>query len=275
MKRFAVLLAVAIVAGCGSGVRSGAMPPSQLAGARGGRETAAARRQFVFTCHNATSYACLVYDEGGHLVRTKKKELVDPQGVAAGMTGFSTSPTRVPGTSSFTRQQAARFCARSMTAATYRSTLQFSGKPSRPRTCTTLPSLSPARTNPAAHSKTQTCFKAAVRVRSERQLLLEFHERATACAGGRICRLQGQTGGGAYRGRFAQRPRIRRPGESLVHQRFNAKPRRLSLRWHEPMRDCLRCIPGSRLYQLFARLPRPVGGRSWECRPLRNRHRKR
>ncbi len=50
MKRFAVLLAVAIVAGCGSGVRTGAMPPSQLAGLKRrtrNRSSAAAVRVYL------------------------------------------------------------------------------------------------------------------------------------------------------------------------------------------------------------------------------------
>ena len=45
MQRFAVLLVVAIAAGCGSGVQTGATPPSQLVALREGRETAAARRR--------------------------------------------------------------------------------------------------------------------------------------------------------------------------------------------------------------------------------------
>lgn len=64
------------------------MPPSQLVASGEARETAAAGREFVFTCHNATSYECLVYNKAGRLLRTKKKELVDPQGVAAGSDGL-------------------------------------------------------------------------------------------------------------------------------------------------------------------------------------------
>lgn len=42
----------------------------------------------MFTCQNALAYECRVYNSTGHLLRTKRKELVDPQGVAAGSDGL-------------------------------------------------------------------------------------------------------------------------------------------------------------------------------------------
>jgi len=87
MKRLAMLCLI-VVAGCGTAVRTGALPAARLAVSGDTRKTPAAAHGFVFTCHNGTSYECPVYDAAGRLLRTKKKALVDPQGVAAGSDGL-------------------------------------------------------------------------------------------------------------------------------------------------------------------------------------------
>ena len=88
MKRFATLWFVLIVAGCGSAVPVETVPASQLAVSRDRRDKPAVTHEFVFTCHSALSYECPVYNGAGRLLRTKKKALVDPQGVAAGSDGL-------------------------------------------------------------------------------------------------------------------------------------------------------------------------------------------
>jgi hypothetical protein len=83
-----LLSIVAVFTACGSAERSAPSPPLPLAGLRRDAQSLAAKRNVVFTCQNGLAYECRVYDETGNLLRTKKRNLVDPQGVVAGSDGL-------------------------------------------------------------------------------------------------------------------------------------------------------------------------------------------
>lgn len=87
MKGLVALSLMVILGGCASAVSTGTVPSSQPA-VSAHRGEKPAMHEIVFTCHNATSYECPVYNDAGGLLRTKKKALVDPQGVAAGSDGL-------------------------------------------------------------------------------------------------------------------------------------------------------------------------------------------
>jgi len=82
-----MVLVLATVAGCGSNRTGATLPSEPLALMRSGTTTPA-KHEFVFTCQSALAYECRVYNGDGLLLRTKKKELVDPRAVAAGGDGL-------------------------------------------------------------------------------------------------------------------------------------------------------------------------------------------